>query len=104
DTVFGWFFHGFNRAFEWTTNVYGRLMTWCIRGAVISLAVYVGLIGLTGLGLQTTPVGFIPQQDQGYLFINAQLPDSASLERTAAVGANLTEIALKTPGVDHTVG
>jgi multidrug efflux pump len=104
DTVFGWFFRGFNRVFEWTTNVYGRLVTWCIRGAVVSLAVYAGLIALTWLELTTTPIGFIPQQDQGYLFVNAQLPDSASLERTSAVCDKLIELALKTPGVDHTVG
>ena len=104
DTAFGWFFRGFNRAFEWTTNVYGHLVTWCIRGAVVSLAVYAGLIALTWLDLKTTPVGFIPQQDQGYLFVNAQLPDSASLERTSAVCDKLTKLALKTPGVDHTVG
>jgi multidrug efflux pump len=104
DTAFGWFFRGFNRVFEWTTNVYGRLVTWCIRGAVVSLAVYAGLVALTWLELTTTPVGFIPQQDQGYLFVNAQLPDSSSLERTSAVCDRLTELALKTPGVDHTVG
>jgi multidrug efflux pump len=104
DTALGWFFHGFNRVFEWMTNVYGHLVTWCIRGAVVSLAVYVGLLGLTWLGLKTTPVGFIPQQDQGYLFINAQLPDSASLERTTEVCNHLTQIALKTPGIDHTLG
>lgn len=104
DTAFGWFFRGFNRVFEWTTNVYGRLVTWCIRGAAVSFAVYFGLLGLTWLGLKNTPTGFIPQQDQGYLFINAQLPDSASLERTSEVCAKLTKIALATPGVDHTLG
>ena len=104
DAAFGWFFRGFNRVFQWTTDVYGHLVTWCIRGAVVSLAVYAGLLGLTWLGLERTPVGFIPQQDQGYLFINAQLPDSASLERTTAVCARLSQIALKTPGVDHTLG
>ncbi|HEX7377337.1 MAG TPA: multidrug efflux RND transporter permease subunit [Pirellulales bacterium] len=104
DTLFGWFFRGFNLAFGWTTNIYGHLVTWCIRGAVISLVVYVGLMGLTWRELQRTPIGFVPQQDQGYLFINAQLPDSASLERTTAVSDKLIERALKTPGVAHTVG
>ncbi|HEX7448433.1 MAG TPA: efflux RND transporter permease subunit, partial [Pirellulales bacterium] len=104
DMTLGWFFRAFNRVFEWTTNVYGYLVTWCIRGAIVSLSVYAGLIALTWLGLTTTPTGFIPQQDQGYLFINAQLPDSASLERTSAVCADLTRIALMTPGVDHTLG
>ena len=51
------------------------------------LLVYAGLIGLTVLGFQAVPVGFIPDQDKGYLVVNAQLPDGASLERTDAVVA-----------------
>ena len=49
------------------------------------LLVYGGLLGLTVLGFQVVPAGFIPQQDKGYLVVNAQLPDGASLERTDAV-------------------
>ena len=100
----GWFFKGFNLVFSWTTQIYGWLVTWCIRGALVALLVYVGLLGLTYLGFTTTPVGFLPQQDQGYLFINAQLPDAASLERTTEVTDRLTELALATPGVAHTIG
>src|SRR4029079_9699325 len=47
--------------------------------------------------------GFIPEQDKGYLVVNAQLPDGASLERTEAVVARLRDIALETPGVAHTI-
>jgi multidrug efflux pump len=49
-------------------------------------------------------VGFIPEQDKGYLVINAQLPDGASLERSEAVIKRMTEIAAKTPGIAHTIG
>ena len=48
--------------------------------------------------------GFIPQQDKGYLLLNVQLPDSASVERTQQVMAQIEKIARDTPGVAHTVG
>ncbi len=44
--------------------------------------VYGGLLALTGLGFKVVPKGFIPDQDKGYLVVNVQLPDGASLERT----------------------
>ena len=53
-----------------------------LRLSVIVLLVYGGLMGLTYLGFKTVPIGFIPEQDKGYLVVNAQLPDGASLERT----------------------
>ena len=70
---------------------------------MIVLLVYVGLIGLTGFGFTRVPSGFIPSQDKGYLLVNIQLPDSASLERTVEVTAAVEKIALETPGVAHTV-
>src|SRR5208282_2384948 len=65
---------------------------------------YAGLLGLTYWQFQRTPTGFIPQQDKGYLLLNVQLPDSASVERTQNAMKIIEEIALKTPGVAHTVG
>jgi multidrug efflux pump len=59
---------------------------------------------MTYKGFAAVPVGFIPEQDKGYLVINAQLPDGASLERSEEVIKRLTEIAAKTPGVAHTIG
>ena len=49
------------------------------------------------------PSGFIPNQDKGYLIVNVQLPDSASLERTVAVMDHIQKIVAETPGVAHTV-
>ena len=48
------------------------------------LLVYGGLLCLTYWGFTHTPTGFIPQQDKGYLLVNVQLPDAASVARTAA--------------------
>jgi multidrug efflux pump len=104
DAVFGWFFRGFNRAFERTTNVYERLVRLCVRGAIVSLLVYVGLLGLTGWSFMKVPTGFIPDQDKGYLLVSAQLPDSASVQRTRKVLKQMEDIAHQIDGVDHTVG
>jgi multidrug efflux pump len=101
--VLGYFFRGFNWIFEKTTQVYGKTVGWCLRLSVIVLLVYVGLIGLTGFGFARIPSGFVPIQDKGYLLVNIQLPDSASLERTVDVTQAVEKIALDTPGVAHTV-
>jgi multidrug efflux pump len=104
DLTLGWFFRGFNRVFNATTAGYARIVRLCIRGTVVALAVYVGLLWLTYHGFMTVPTGFVPSQDKGYLIVNAQLPDSASLERTQAVLAQMEAIAKKTDGVYHTMG
>jgi multidrug efflux pump len=97
------FFRGFNWAFDVTIKGYGCAVRTLLRLSVIALLVYVGLIGLTYLGFQVVPVGFIPQQDKGYLVLNAQLPEGATLERSDRLVRELSEIARKDDGVAHTV-
>jgi multidrug efflux pump len=99
----GHFFRGFNRMFDRITQAYGKAVGWCVRLSAVVILVYVGLIGLTGFGFSRLPSGFVPIQDKGYLVVNIQLPDSASLERTLEVTAAVEKIALETPGVAHTV-
>src|SRR5579871_962087 len=101
--VLDYFFRGFNWIFERTTQVYGRIVGWCLRLSVVVLLVYLGLIGLTGFGFTRVPSGFVPIQDKGYLVTNIQLPDSASLERTIEATRAVEQVALDTPGVAHTV-
>src|SRR5207248_5322442 len=79
----GKFFRGFNWVFDRATQVYGKTVGWSLRLSAIVLLVYVGLIGLTGFGFTRVPSGFVPTQDTGYLLANIQLPDAASLERSA---------------------
>ncbi len=71
---------------------------------MLALIVYGGLLGVTYWQFDRAPTGFIPQQDKGYLLLNVQLPDSASVERTTAVMNRIEKIAHDTPGVEHTVG
>ncbi len=99
-----WFFKGFNWGMDKTKNGYGRSVFWIVRGALVSLLLYGGLLWLTYVGFMKVPQGFIPQQDKGYLIVNAQLPDAASLERTDEVVQRVVEIARKTPGVKNVIG
>ena len=68
------------------------------------LVLYGGLLWLTWWRVASAPTGFIPIQDQGYLLINVQLPDSASVQRTNAILSRIDVIARRVPGVAHTVG
>jgi hydrophobe/amphiphile efflux-1 (HAE1) family protein len=70
---------------------------------VVVLLVYGGLQALTYWEFNRVPTGFVPQQDKGYLLLNVQLPDSASVERTQGIMRNLDDIVLKIAGVQHTV-
>jgi multidrug efflux pump len=103
DVSLGWFFRGFNRWFDRSTSVYERLVRLCVRGTAFALLVYVGLLGLTYFGFTRVPTGFVPDQDKGYLLVAAQLPDSASLERTREVTEHMDRIAHDTKGVKHTL-
>jgi multidrug efflux pump subunit AcrB len=94
-------FSGFNRAFDWITNHYGRAVTSLLRTSFIVLFVYGGLVALTGWGFTRIPAGFIPAQDKGYLLFDVQLPDAASLERTDAILRQAEKLTLETAGIDH---
>jgi multidrug efflux pump len=104
NAVLGWIFRGFNQLFDWVTAAYGWTVGKLLRLSIIVLVVYGGLLGLTWWRVATAPTGFIPTQDQGYLVVNVQLPDSASVQRTDAVLAKIDTIARGFRGVAHTVG
>src|SRR5262249_33904105 len=82
NAALGWMFRGFNRFFDRVTESYGRSVGQLLRLSAVVLVVYLGLLGLTGWRMAAAPTGFIPAQDQGYLLVNVQLPDSASVQRT----------------------
>src|SRR5271166_3074155 len=103
DLVLGWFFRLFNRGFDATVKGYSWAVRRLLRLAAIALLVYAGFLLLTYFGFKTVPAGFIPTQDQGYLIAFAQLPDGASLQRSEEVRRQISEIALKVPGIIHTV-
>ncbi len=101
--LLGFLFRSFNVWFERATGQYVRLVGGLLRVSAVALLVYGGLVGLTYVGFANAPRGFLPAQDKGYLLVNVQLPDSASVQRTEQVMERIEEIALETPGVKHTV-
>jgi multidrug efflux pump len=99
--ILRWSFGKFNNGFGFATSVYARSVSLMLRGTVIVLLLYGGLLGITWWLHDTTPKGFVPSQDMGYLMVNVQLPDSASAERTQEVMHQATQIALSVDGVRH---
>jgi HAE1 family hydrophobic/amphiphilic exporter-1 len=79
------FYNGFNKIFGKATNGYISVTTILARKFVVGLVLIVGLTVVTGGLVQRIPAGFVPEEDQGYLLVNALLPDAASLERTDVV-------------------
>jgi len=96
----GAFFRGFNRVFDRATNGYVGVSRILVRRAMLTiLLVGVVIVGAGLIGRQL-PAGFIPDEDQGLLGVNVQLPPGASLERTAVVLTRVEQIVGKADGVD----
>src|SRR5438445_1060081 len=98
-----WFYRGFNAVYDRLERAYARLIGSLVAHSNISVIVALILIGVGGYGLSRVPTGFIPIEDQGYLLVAAQLPDGAALDRTQHVLDQISELAGKTPGVDHVI-
>src|SRR5215212_1376238 len=102
----GAFFRGFNKVFDVTTNGYVHVSRLLIRRGVLT----VGIVGVVVVGAiffgKLIPAGFIPDEDQGILGVNVQLPPGASLARTSEVLKKVEEILAKTEGIEsfQTVG
>jgi HAE1 family hydrophobic/amphiphilic exporter-1 len=97
------FYRGFNAVYGLAERAYVRLIGAMTRrsGAMVALALI--LVGAAIWGLTRVPTAFLPNEDQGYLIVSAQLPDGASKERTDAVMQQVSQIAKAIPGVDHVV-
>jgi len=102
-----WPVHAFFRLFNWSFDKLSSGYSWfvgkIVRFAVIMLVVYVGLIAFGLNEFRKTPIGFIPDQDGGYLITVVQLPPAAALDRTDAVNRRIVDLALTVPGVAHAV-
>jgi multidrug efflux pump len=104
NAALGRLFGGFNRLFDRVTAYYGAAMSRVLRLSVFVLVAYGGLIGLTIFVFARAPTGFVPQQDKGYILLNVQLPDAASVARTQRAMAHIEALAQSLPGVEHTLG
>ena len=110
--VLGWFFRIFNSMFDRLSAGYGGFVRRLLRFSLPVLLAYAGLLYATWYGFTKTPTGFVPSQDKGYLLVNVQLPDAASLERTQAVMKLVEKLAVGSgtgspgggiPGIEHVI-
>src|SRR5256884_6336185 len=98
----GWFFDRFNRVFGKATHGYVNWSRLAIRKTFLSFGLLAALAVGAGLFGSKLPSGFLPEEDQGYIYLALQLPDAASLERTDAASRKIEEILSKIPGVQYT--
>jgi hydrophobic/amphiphilic exporter-1 (mainly G- bacteria), HAE1 family len=97
-SFFGWF----NRQFARATNGYVRVSGALLHKSAVALILLAafGAVGLLVGG--KIPTSFVPDEDQGYFYVNVQLPNAASLQRTEEVTSRIEDILLKSPGVKST--
>jgi multidrug efflux pump len=94
----------FNRGFDFARDRYGDTVGILSRKLLIPVIGLLVVFGGSYLLFRGTPSAFLPAEDQGYFFLNLQLPNGASLERTDAVISQVTKLLRKTPGVAHVIG
>jgi hydrophobic/amphiphilic exporter-1 (mainly G- bacteria), HAE1 family len=97
--LLGRFFNWFNSGFGKVMHVYLVGSDALLHKVAFSILLLIGVALSAGFFGSRLPTGFLPEEDQGYIFMNAQLPTAASLERTDDVAKNIEAILKDTPGV-----
>jgi hydrophobic/amphiphilic exporter-1 (mainly G- bacteria), HAE1 family len=95
----GKFFRWFNRVFGRTTDGYVSMCGGLIHKAGLSMLLLLGVGVLAGWFGSRLPRGFLPDEDQGYVYAGLQLPNAASLQRNDDASQKIEEMIMKTPGV-----
>ncbi len=96
---FGWF----NRSFARTARAYENQVTRILKRTGRSLLVFAGIVGLVAFLFARLPGSFLPNEDQGYILVNVQLPPGATRQRTLAAMEQVEGFLLKQPEVDKMV-
>lgn len=79
------FFKWFEDSFTRLTNRYADGVRWLINNKTVGIGLFCGVIVVVAVLFKVVPGSFVPDEDQGYLFVGAIMPDAASMERTTAV-------------------
>jgi multidrug efflux pump len=98
----GLFFNGFDRVFEWTRGRYLEGVAGLIRKSALAMLGLFCFWFAAGSLFRQLPTSFLPDEDQGTIYVTVRLPDAASAERASAATAKVEEIVAKTPGVSGT--
>jgi HAE1 family hydrophobic/amphiphilic exporter-1 len=99
----GFFFDRFNVIFDKSINSYIRIVKQLVRRTFMSMVAFAIVVGLMLYFFKAVPGGFIPDEDQGYFYVQATLPDGATLERVEKVMDRVNKICKDTPGVSDIV-
>lgn len=94
------FFRGFNYVYGWFERGYTRIVGFLVRQVALVLIAFASLAVFAGWWYTQVPTGFLPTEDQGYIFVSVQLPDAASQARSQEVMKKIDGILAKTGGVD----
>ncbi len=97
----GWFFRQFNKYFDKISASYSRTVAILIRKAILVMVIFGIMVGVMVWGFGALPGGFVPSEDEGYFFVNVQLPNAASLRRTAEVMDEAMEMVEELPGIQN---
>jgi HAE1 family hydrophobic/amphiphilic exporter-1 len=96
------FFDWFNRIFANATEAYVRVCGVLIRKSAVAVVLLAAFAVGAWLFQSRVPSSFLPDEDQGYLYVNLQLPTAASLQRTDEVATKIEKVLANTPGIEHT--
>jgi hydrophobe/amphiphile efflux-1 (HAE1) family protein len=94
-------FHPFNVGFAWVSARFLDSVAFMLKHRVFSLASFAAVLAVCVFLFMKVPSSFVPAEDQGYIFGNVQLPDGATMERTRALSAKVSQIAQQHPGVQN---
>src|ERR1700675_1012450 len=95
------FFDWFNRTFERATDGYVNWSAVLVKKTIVVVVMLVVFCVAGFFFASRIPSSFLPDEDQGYAYVNVQLPNGASMERTTAVTGDVEKILMNTPGVEH---
>src|SRR5262249_35545371 len=101
--LLGAFFGRFNRAFAWTTRRYLSGVRIFIRRSALAFVALLAIYFVVGGLFKAVTGGFLPDEDQGVIFVLVRLPDGDSIERNEKITAEAEKAVLASPGVESTV-
>ncbi len=99
----GFLFDWFNSSFDSSASKYLTVIKRIVRQTSLTLIMFAVMLGLTLYIFTSVPGGFIPDEDQGYFFVQCELPDGATLNRSDEITARVIDIIKSTPGVSDVI-
>nr|WP_315034072.1 efflux RND transporter permease subunit [uncultured Chryseobacterium sp.] len=97
------FFAGFNASFNKLTFRYGKAILFLLKRKWVAFILIVAFGGLFAYMSMTTPKGFIPDEDQSFIIVTANLAPGASKDRTSKVVSDTEDLLMKNPAVDKVI-